>query len=270
MPDLLCMKQQTQHILLLAAATIFTTISMNTASAMSRGKPVETTPAPKPPVTTPAPTPTPTPKPPVTTPAPTPTPTPPVTTPAPTPVVDTTDAVPAWEAKVSGSRDWTNHLYSELDRVGQDLLDVIPADSGTWCPNYKNLSYNDRKKYWIYVISQMTRFESSFKPETSYTEDFTDSSGKKVISRGLLQISIESAKGYDCEVGNAQELHNPLKNLTCGVRILDRWVGRDGRIAGKVDAKWRGGARYWAVMREADKTSYKTILSTSRALKMCK
>lgn len=259
------MKQHTQQqILLLAAATLLT-FSMGTANAMSRGKPVETTPAPTPaptpPVTTPAPTPTP--KPPVVTPAPTPTPTP-------APVVDTTDAVPLWEAKISGSRDWTNHLYSEMDRLGQDLLDVIPADAGTFCPNYKNLSYNDRKKYWVYIMSVMTKFESSFNTNTKYTEDFNDSAGNKVVSRGLLQISIESANGYDCELGNANDLHNPLKNLSCGVRILDRWVGRDGRIAGKVDSKWRGGARYWAVMREADKTSYKTIVSSSKALKMCK
>lgn len=242
------MKKHTQHILFVISALTLVTFSMNTATAMSRGKPAdEVKPAPKPP---PAPAPAP--------------------APAPNPEVDTTDATPLWEAKVSGSRDWSNHLYSEMDRLGQDLLDVVPADSGTFCPNYKNLSFDERKKYWVYIMSVMTKFESSFKPNTSYTEDFNDSSGKKVISRGLLQISIESAKGYDCEVRDAQELHDPFKNLSCAVRILDRWVGRDGRIAGKVDSKWRGGARYWAVMREADKTSYKTILSSSRALKMCK
>lgn len=264
LPDHLGMKQHTTAILFAVTVTTLLTFSMNTANAMGRGKPVEQEPkpTPKPPVVTPAPTP----KPP--TPVPAPTPKPP--TPAPSPGADTSDAVPMWEAKVSGSRDWSNHLYSELDRLGQDLLDVIPADAATFCPNYKNLTYNERKKYWIYMISAMTRFESSFKTNTTYTEDFTDSSGKKVVSRGLLQISIESANGYDCELSNAQDLHNPLKNLSCGVRILDRWVGRDGRIAGKVDAKWRGGARYWAVMREGDKTSYKTILSSSKNLKMCK
>ncbi|MES2801919.1 MAG: transglycosylase SLT domain-containing protein [Bdellovibrionota bacterium] len=233
------MKQHTTAILFVVTATLLT-FSMNTANAMGRGKPVEQepTPAPKPPI--------------------------------PSPGADTSDAVPLWEAKVSGSRDWSNHLYSELDRIGQDLLDVIPADSSMFCPNYKNLTYSERKKYWIYMISAMTKFESSFNTNTTYKEGFNDSSGKPVISRGLLQISIESSKGYDCGMSDAQELHNPLKNLSCGLRILDRWVGRDGRIAGKVDAKWRGGARYWAVLREADKTSYKTILSSSKNLKMCR
>ena len=268
MPDYLGMKQHTTAILFAVTVTTLLTFSMSTANAMGRGKPVEPKPTPKPPVVTPAPTP----KPPTPAPTPTPTPTPKPPTPAPTPApgADTSDAVPMWEAKVSGSRDWSNHLYSELDRLGQDLLDVIPADAATFCPNYKNLTYNERKKYWVFIMSVMAKFESGFKTDTSYTEDFTDSSGKKVISRGLLQLSIESARGYDCELGNAQELHNPLKNLSCGVRILDRWVGRDGRIGGKIDGKWRGGARYWSVMRAGDKTSYKTIVSSSKNLKMCK
>lgn len=254
------MKQQTQQIILVVAAALLTNLS--TANALSRGKPIDINPTPtppKPPVVAPTPTP---PKPPVVvTPAP---------APVPTPVVDTSDARPLWESQVSGSRDWSNHLYAEMDRLGQDLLDVVPADAATFCPNYKNLSYNDRKKYWVFIMSVMAKFESGFKTNSSYTEDFTDSRGNNVISRGLLQLSIESAKGYDCELASAQDLHNPLKNLSCGVRILDRWVGRDGRIGGKINSQWRGGARYWSVMREGDKTSYKTIVSSGRALKMCK
>lgn len=240
MPELMGMKKQSTLFLLLAC---FVTFNLNCAMAMSRGKPVaeeQPKPSPKPPSSQPPP-----------------------------PASDSADAVPLWESKVQGSRDWSNHLYSELDRLGQDLLDVIPADARTFCPNYRNLSYNDRKKYWIYIISAMTKFESGFNTNTKYKEDFNDSSGRPVVSRGLLQISIESSKGYDCGMVDAQELHDPFKNLSCGVRILDRWVGRDGRIAGKVDSKWRGGARYWSVLRAGDKTSYKSILSWSNKLKMC-
>jgi hypothetical protein len=253
LPESLCMKI---HIALLLFVTLITTFfHIESVQAMSRGKPVEEPPKPKPPVT-PAPTPTPAPN-------------PPPSNPAPPSNVDTSDATPLWEAQVKGSREWTNHLHSELDRLGQDLLDVIPADRSLFCPGYSKLSYQDRKKYWIYMMSAMVKFESGFNTNTSYKEDFNDSSGKAVVSRGLLQISIESARGYDCELTDAQQLHDPFKNLSCGVRILDRWVGRDGRIAGKVDSKWRGGARYWSVLREGDKTSYKSILTWSKKLKMC-
>lgn len=236
-----------------------TLIIFNTemANAMSRGKPKPE----KPPQENPAP------KPPAQPPAQPPVQRPPASEPPSN--IDTSDTTPLWESKVSGSREWTNHLYSELDRLGNDLLDVIPADAGTFCPNYRNLNYDERKKYWIFMISAMTRFESGFDPKTSFKEGFNDSSGRPVISRGLLQLSIESSRGYDCGLRDAEELHDPFKNLSCGVRILDRWLGRDGRIAGKVDGKWRGGARYWSVLRAGDKTSYKSILSWSQKLKMC-
>lgn len=239
------MKQQTPFLFVVAFLSL--TLNLELASAMSRGKPAPEKPQKEEPTR------------------------PPVTPPSQPPSggTDTSDATPLWESKISGSHEWTNHLYSELDRLGQDLLDVIPADANTFCPNYRNLSYNERKKYWIFMISAMARFESNFNTNTTYKEDFEDSAGRAVISRGLLQISIESGRGYDCELANAEDLHDPFKNLSCGTRILDRWVGRDARIAGKVSSKWRGGARYWAVLREGDKTSYKSIVSWSKKLKMC-
>lgn len=207
------------------------------------------------------------------TPTVTPAPTPSATvTPTPTPMPETIlrEAIPLWESKVSQGKDWTSYVDRQLDVLGQDLLDVIPADRATFCPKYSSLSYAQRKQYWTFLISSMVRFESNFNTNTKYTEDFNDSNGNKVISRGLLQISIESANSYGCGFKNAQELHDPHKNLSCGIRILNRWVARDGRIAGKVSGKWRGGARYWAVMREGDKTSYKSIVKWSKDLSLCK
>lgn len=178
--------------------------------------------------------------------------------------------IPLWESKVSAGKEWTTHVNNELDRLGQDMLDVIPADRSLFCPKYSSFSYAQRKQYWTYLISSMVRFESNFNTNSSYTESFTDSSGKRVVSRGLLQISIESGNAYGCGFKTAQELHDPYKNLSCGIRILNRWVARDGRIAGKVDGGWKGGARYWSVLRAGDKTSYKSILNWSQNLSICK
>nr|WP_295900155.1 transglycosylase SLT domain-containing protein [uncultured Bdellovibrio sp.] len=200
------------------------------------------------------------------------TPQPPITTtPPPSTSVDPLrEVIPLWESKTSKGKEWTAHVDRELDKLGQNLLDVIPADATLFCPKYKNLSYAQRKQYWTFLISSMVRFESNFNTNSSYTESFTDSNGKRVVSRGLLQISIESGNAYGCGFKTAQDLHDPLKNLSCGVRILDRWVGRDGRIAGKVSDAWRGGARYWSVLRAGDKTSYKSIVSWSQNLSICK
>jgi len=195
----------------------------------------------------------------------------PAHTPTPQPINDfLKDATPLWETKVADGKEWTNFLYTEIDRVGSHLINTIPADANLFCPNYANLSSNQRKQYWIFLLSSMVRFESNFKTNTKYTESFNDSAGNPVISRGLLQISIESSKGYSCGMTDANELHNPYKNLSCGLRILDRWLSRDFRIAGKVSSKWQGGARYWSVLREGDKTSYKSIVSWSQNLSFCK
>lgn len=202
-------------------------------------------------------------------PAPEPEPTPEVPA-VPDPGTSLREVTPLWEGKVSGAKEWTTHVDRELDRLGQTLLDVIPADRSMFCPKYSSLSYAQRKQYWAFMLSAMVRFESNFKTETSYTEGFNDSNGKPVISRGLLQLSIESGNAYGCGFKATKDLHDPLQNLSCGIRILDRWVGRDGRIAGKVDSKWRGGARYWSVLRAGDKTSYKSILSWSQNLSFCK
>lgn len=215
---------------------------------------------PLPPTTPPLVTP-----PPVTTPPPV---KPPVTTPPPTSPAK--DAVPLWEAKTSQGKEWTTHVMNKLDSLGTDLLDVIPADANLFCPKYSRLSYSERKQYWAYMLSSMVRFESNFNTNSSYEEGFNDSKGQPVISRGLLQISIESGNAYGCGFKTSKDLHDPYQNLSCGIRILNRWVGRDGRIAGKVSSQWRGGARYWSVLREGDKTSYKSIVSWSQNLSFCK
>jgi hypothetical protein len=115
----------------------------------------------------------------------------------------------------------------------------------------------------------MVKYESGFNTNAKLTEKFTDYHGRKVISRGLLQISIESSHSYDCDLQSSEDLHDPLKNLTCGIRILNRWVKYDRRIAGKVSQSWRGGARYWAVLRSIG-SPYKSILKASQKLSFCK
>lgn len=203
-------------------------------------------------------------------PTPTPKPTPnPSPEPSPGPGETIREVNPLWEAKVSGSKEWTTHVDRELDRIGKNLIDVIPADKNLFCPKYDKLSDAQRKQYWAFLISSMVRFESNFNTNTSYTESFNDSKGNRVVSRGLLQISIESGNAYGCGFKSTKDLHDPLQNLSCGIRILNRWIGQDGRIAGKVSGAWKGGSRYWSVLRTTNSTPYNSIVSSSKSLAMC-
>lgn len=163
----------------------------------------------------------------------------------------------AWSAK---NRDgsWTRTAESAVIRSA--LVNTVPADIGYFCPSYPNLNRLDRGRFWVGLLSAMAKPESNFKPEASYTERFHDSQGKRVVSRGLLQISIESAnqKRYDCDIPYASKLHDPKINLHCGVKILAKWVHTDGVIAktrgtnGQLTPSLRqpkGGARYWSTLR---------------------
>jgi len=179
------------------------------------------------------------------------------------------EVIPLWETKVSKGKEWTTHVNQQLDSIGTDLLVSDPQDSNLFCPKYDKLSEGQRKQYWAYILSMMVKFESGFNTNAKLTEKFTDYQGRKVISRGLLQISIESSHSYDCGMRSFQDLHDPYKNLTCGIRILNRWVKHDRRIAGKVSKSWRGGARYWAVLRSIG-SPYKSILKASQKLSFCK
>lgn len=198
--------------------------------------------------------------------SPVPSPTPkPTATPAPS----GGSAKPVWESKSEGA-NWTAHVMNKLDTLGVDMLDIVPADYATFCPSFKKFTYTQRKEFFTYLISAMAKYESGFDPTQFYKEGFNDSNGNPVISRGLLQMSIESANAYGCGFRDAQQLHDPYLNLNCGIRILNRWIGeRDLRLAGKINDGWKGGARYWSVLRTTS-GSYPKIVAMTNATSLCK
>jgi hypothetical protein len=119
---------------------------------------------------------------------------------------------------------------------------------------------------WVHLIVAMARFESSYKPVTTYREKFKNSRGEFVISTGLLQISYESARGYGFSGITTEQLKEPKKNLEVGVKILERWSLADGVIAGNGKSPYQGSSRYWSVLRasgklESVKSLYKEFVS---------
>lgn len=180
------------------------------------------------------------------------------------------EAIPLWESKSLNHQSWSEHVYRELPTLGPALLAINPVDAKIFCPNYTNLEESERKQFWAFFISTMVKFESDFDPKEAYTEGFTDSSGRYVVSRGLLQISLESSKGYRCGFTADKQLHDPMRNLSCGIIILNHWMKKDARIASRLGLNWKGGARYWSVLRAGRKTSYQSIVKWSNNLPFCK
>jgi hypothetical protein len=168
-----------------------------------------------------------------------------------------------WDGK-AGSRNWTSFTLKALEDHGKDLLALKrPKDAPRYCPRFAKLTRSEKKAFYVQLLSSMARLESGFDPKTRFTEKFKDAKGERVVSRGLLQMSRESAKGYGCGITSERDLHRPAANIRCAVRALNRWVAHDQVIG----TKKRGGARYWAVLRDpkAEKIAAKT-----RALPFCR
>lgn len=174
----------------------------------------------------------------------------------------------AWSEK-NQDGSWTR--ITEQAVAQSHLVRLIPADVQNFCPLYASLPTQQRGKFWVALFSAMAKPESNFRPQSFYQEKFKDAKGRRVVSRGLLQISHESANQprYGCDVKQPQHLHDPKVNLSCGVKIMSKWVKTDGLIT---QPRWskepKGGARYWSTLRP-QRGKVQAIAKFTRALPFC-
>lgn len=161
------------------------------------------------------------------------------------------------------------------DVIGADhaLAKSTPADAKTFCPNYAQLPQEQRAVVWQSLLTAMARPESNYQAAEPYWEVDQDQ-----YSVGLLQLSLADEGGYRCGLKTEVDLTDPRKNLSCGARILARWVVRDGRIGGDPANLKLGGGRYWSTLRERKTTpagappadARDEIISAVRSLGICR
>lgn len=170
---------------------------------------------------------------------------------------DAADQTPMlWLAANPNSTNWQSYVETAIDTYGSALMTATPGDIGDWCPSFADQSPAERKAFWSFLMSSLMKYESNYDPAVTYTEPFNDAQGNRVVSRGVLQLSKESANGYRCGIDDPQELHDPQTNLTCAVRIMNRWVERDAVIQDRtLTRQWRGLARYWSPFRRSQQRS---------------
>jgi hypothetical protein len=173
----------------------------------------------------------------------------------------------SWEKSVNEGVQYTHITSEALLNDAPALIDSSPSDVHDFCPAYYLLDRNGRIAFWVGLISAMTDRESSFDTHSQFTENMLDSEGKKVISRGLMQLSVESARSYGCSIGTESDLEDAETNLRCGVKILNQLILADSSIAG-FKQRWLGGARYWSVLRPGGPQT--KILATTRGLSVCR
>lgn len=164
--------------------------------------------------------------------------------------------------------DWSNYLQFEIEEDHIDILDQA-ADIKDFCPKYAALDKLQRVHVWGEFVSAMAKYESNWKTSTVYKECsktcqysggckkvgtlYCMKGGHKldggiVISRGLLQISLESSQGYGCGLTKPEQLHDPVLNLQCGLEIMGRQIRKKGRVTYDV-------GQYWAILKPSGKYS---------------
>ena len=168
-----------------------------------------------------------------------------------------------WESKKDG-QTWTMIVARALAKDGQPLLNERPREVEQYCKNFDKLSKKGRAAFWVAMFSAIAYRESNWNPAVSYQEKFPDSDGNRVISRGLLQLSLESGRGYKCDFNTPEDVHDSKKNLECGVRIMNKWVTTHKTMVGNGK---EGTAKYWGVMRK--KSTREAIRKKMNTLTWC-
>lgn len=121
------------------------------------------------------------------------------------------------------------------------LTRQVPRDVRRFCPRFYDMTEENKRAFWAYFFQALAGAEAGLDPVTRirHTEPevaVVDTvSGRAVRSEGLLQLTYEDKKRYDCdfdwEHDRALKPNDPTKtilqpknNLECGVKILNNQI----------------------------------------------
>ena len=161
--------------------------------------------------------------------------------------------VARWDHKAQGP-EWTSTVMEALEGPGAPMVALVPGDIDTWCPGYTTASLEERKAFWVGLLSALAKHESTWQPHVS---------GGNGRWHGLLQISPGTARGYGCEARSASALKDGSANLRCAVRIMGVTVPRDGVISEGM----RGIAADWGPFHQRSKRT--EMAAWTRSLPYC-
>ena len=165
-------------------------------------------------------------------------------------------ALPAmvWDASAHAS-EWTQEALLQVADHDAELTHVVPADIEEYCPGYASATKEERRAFWVGLLSATAKYESGFNAKAV-------GGGGRYL--GLMQISVPTAKHYGCEATSSADLKDGAANLSCAVDIVAPHVARDGMVAGKGN---RGIARDWGPWSSAKTRA--SIAKWTRAQSYC-
>jgi hypothetical protein len=144
--------------------------------------------------------------------------------------------------------------------VPADMLSSqVPRDVRRFCPRFYTMSETDKRVFWAYFFQALAGAEAGLNPTTRvrHTEPEVAKvdavSHKAVRSEGLLQLTYEDQKRYNCDFDwtkdrelksddPAKTILQPKNNLQCGVNILENQIITQKR--GLISSK-----SYWSTLQ---------------------
>lgn len=161
-----------------------------------------------------------------------------------------------WDFK-DGGYLWTRAAMSAVATHADVLTSIVPRDVDSWCPGYVTASQDQRRAFWVGMMSALSKHESTYNPRAV---------GGGNQWYGLLQIYPDTARRYGCYAQTGEALKDPANNLSCAARIMAVTVERDQAVA-LHDGRWRGVAADWGPMTTQSKRN--EMAAWTRAQSYC-
>lgn len=184
----------------------------------------------------------------------------------------------SWEKSNPKRSVWSSQVYS---LIKNELFDNFnnAHDAKRFCPNYANLSDDQKATVWSELISAISYYESGWSPTSRMKEEKMGQdpiTKQPVYSEGLMQLSYQDVQWapyckFDWEKDKTltstdpnKTILNPQINLDCGVRILGNQIHNKMNVILSSEV-------YWAVLRDGG--SYQKIdeiTSMTKKLQFCR
>lgn len=149
------------------------------------------------------------------------------------PTVRFAGTAPAWGA---GRAQWTAATLRVVRARFQDLDRA--RDVEVFCPGYRQAPKAQKEMCWVFLVAAIAKYESAFKPETSFREP-----------DGNYSIGLMALSPNECPNARSfKELQSAIPNLICGTNRMASLIGKRGNIDGPEEN--RGASRYWSTLRK--------------------
>lgn len=157
--------------------------------------------------------------------------------------------------------EWTKALIEKMDENNSSFLNnhLNSEDLNTlYCPNYLNLTHNEKKQFWIYFFSGLTKAESGFNAKI---RSKAPKGGHG--NYGLLQLSKRTARVL-CQL-SPEDVYDPIKNLKCGITLMDYQLKGAPNDKGKITKKrtlnriFTSPIFFWGPLRKKDYRGKKVL-----------